>query len=501
MASQQNQQLEKTTWRSNLTASRLTLNRISKDNNWFTGLPPSVCPGIQRDTYALSMPRFDTCTRQSVLDYFDNGWTLTELLFSALNSDESFYRPPYHGLRHPLIFYYVHPASLYINKLNLAKLMQKRINPHFEILFETGVDEMSWDDMSKNEIEWPTIEECHAYRKAAYDLIKNLIENHPDLDRRERINMSHPLWALFMSMEHERIHLETSSVLIRELPLNLISKPNYWPQLAPSSYSESTNPESLIDNMIRISGSTVKLGKPKDFPTFGWDNEYGFKAESVPDFEVSQSLVSNKDFLSFVKDDGYRKKQFWSEEGFRWRTFANANHPTFWVENEAKPGQFKLRTCFEEIEMPWSWACIVNFHEAKAFCAWKSALDKKSYSLINESEHKLLQQLAPPDTSYNLNLKHGSESAVDAYPARTNHSVVYDISGNVWQWAENAFYPLDEFGVHYLYDDFSTPCFDGKHQMIFGGSFISIGDEASPYARFHFRPHFFQHAGFRLVSH
>lgn len=25
------------------------------------------------------------------------------------------------------------------------------------------------------------------------------------------------------------------------------------------------------------------------------------------------------------------------------------------------------------------------------------------------------------------------------------------------------------------YDDFSTPCFDGRHHMIMGGSFISLG--------------------------
>jgi putative 4-mercaptohistidine N1-methyltranferase len=36
--------------------------------------------------------------------------------------------------------------------------------------------------------------------------------------------------------------------------------------------------------------------------------------------------------------------------------------------------------------------------------------------------------------------------------------------------------------------------------MILGGSFASTGDEASIWARFHFRPHFFQHAGFRVVQ-
>ena len=36
--------------------------------------------------------------------------------------------------------------------------------------------------------------------------------------------------------------------------------------------------------------------------------------------------------------------------------------------------------------------------------------------------------------------------------------------------------------------------------MLVGGSYISTGDEAAAWARYHFRPHFFQHAGFRVVS-
>ena len=72
--------------------------------------------------------------------------------------------------------------------------------------------------------------------------------------------------------------------------------------------------------------------------------------------------------------------------------------------------------------------------------------------------------------------------------------------GNVWQWCEDSFHPLSNFKIHPYYTDFSTPCFDGEHQMILGGSFVSTGDEASIWARFHFRPHFFQNAGFRVVK-
>ena len=32
--------------------------------------------------------------------------------------------------------------------------MQKRVNRHFEIMFETGVDEMSWDDTVSKRVRW-----------------------------------------------------------------------------------------------------------------------------------------------------------------------------------------------------------------------------------------------------------------------------------------------------------------------------------------------------------
>lgn len=51
-----------------------------------------------------------------------------------------------------------------------------------------------------------------------------------------------------------------------------------------------------------------------------------------------------------------------------------------------------------------------------------------------------------------------------------------------------------------LVQDFSTPVFDGQHHVIVGGSFASTGNEASVFSRQNFRPHFHQHAGFRLVA-
>jgi len=98
----------------------------------------------------------------------------------------------------------------------------------------------------------------------------------------------------------------------------------------------------------------------------------------------------------------------------------------------------------------------------------------------------------------NLNMAYSSHNPVDAFPP--SHTGHHDVIGNAWEWTEDHFNPLKAFEVHHVYDDFSTPCFDGKHSMIVGGSFMSTGDEASVFARFHFRPHFLQHSGFRLVA-
>jgi hypothetical protein len=108
------------------------------------------------------------------------------------------------------------------------------------------------------------------------------------------------------------------------------------------------------------------------------------------------------------------------------------------------------------------------------------------------------ETFASGETGANLNLAFSTQNPVTYFaPSHTGHR---DTTGNAWEWTEDHFNPLKGFEAHHVYDDFSVPCFDGKHSVIVGGSFISTGDEASVFARFHFRPHFLQHSGFRLVT-
>ena len=512
------------TWRKNLRGDHAAELRGPRPGWWWTGLPPQDCPGRQPDGTLTSLPQpnLATCTRQSVRDYFENTWTLTEVLFSGLCAEESFYRPPYHHLRHPMVFYFCHPPALYINKLRVAGLIEAPLNPYFERLFETGVDEMRWDDMSKNAMLWPGLREAHAYRRQVHEIVARLIDTHPDLaDGHAPIGMKHPLWALFMGFEHERIHLETSAMLIHELPLDLLQRPREWPALHASALRAGESvfpPRAGVDfpagELLDVRATRVGLGKPSDWPSYGWDNEYGRREAAVQPFRAGRRLVSNGEYYEFVMAGGYREQKYWSETGWSWRTFRNLKWPTFWVpDGPAGLHRYKLRTLFEATEMPWNWPAEVNGHEAHAYCAWKSERDGLPHRLPSEAEHHALRDplagvaddpvmnrdgAGMRDAGLNLNLAHGSSSPVDA--GRATHAGFHDVFGNVWQWLEDHFNPLPGGEVHPFYDDFSSPCYDGQHQMMIGGSWVSTGDEASVWARFHFRPHFFQHAGFRLVQ-
>jgi putative 4-mercaptohistidine N1-methyltranferase len=255
------------------------------------------------------------------------------------------------------------------------------------------------------------------------------------------------------------------------------------------------------NKLLPVAGGMVKLGKSKDHALYGWDNEFGRHECEVWDFSASQYLVSNQEYLPFVEEGGYERREFWTEEGWKWVSFAKARHPLFWLPIDTG---YRFRTMAQIIDMPWDWPVEVNYLEAKAFCNWLGQKSDKKLRLPTEDEWYRLHDLAAiADQPYwekapgNINLEHYASSC----PVnRFRFGEFYDIIGNVWQWTETPITGFDGFQVHPYYDDFSTPTFDTQHNLIKGGSWISTGNEATRDCRYAFRRHFFQHAGIRYVE-
>ncbi len=424
--------------------------------------------------------------KEEIKKYFLETISIEEELFSLLKPNA--YHQKAIELRHPLIFYYGHTFTFYINKLVTGKFISERLDPELESMMAIGVDEMSWDDLREENYQWPKIEEVKNYRQKVTKLILDFIDETPlELP----ISWESPFWAILMGIEHHNIHVETSSVLIRQLPIDLIIKNENW-AIFPSENDENFPPNTFV----KIPEGKVSLGRKTNSTTlYGWDNEFGKHEANLSSFECSKFLVSNGEYLEFVKDGGYRKDEFWDEEGLAWKEYTQSSHPHFWRD---KNGGFSLRVLDREISLPLSWPVEVNHLEVKAFCQWKSQKEKKVLRALTEDEwQRLFDYYNVSAYSGNINLScFTSPCPVDQF----SFGDLYDICGNVWQWTETPIYPFQGFQVHPIYDDFSVPTFDHKHHIMKGGSWISKGNEALPESRYAFRRHFFQHAGFRYVS-
>jgi Uncharacterized conserved protein len=428
--------------------------------------------------------------RAEIKAYFNQTYTLYETLFETLVSDDAFYLRPC-SLRHPLIFYFGHTATFFTNKLVLAKLLPNRINAKIESMCAIGVDEMSWDDLNDEHYDWPSVGAVREYRQQVREAVNHLIDT---VEFHLPIDWQSPMWPVMMGIEHERIHLETSSVLIRQLPLEQV-KPH---PLFPICRESDEAPENLL---FPVPAGEVSIDHHDPAEFYGWDNEYGTHRAEVADFKAAAFLCSNKEFLAFVEAGGYDNPVYWDEEGNRWRQFTPDKHPTFWVK---KGDDWWLRCMTEEIQMPWDWPVEVNYLEASAFCRWKSHETGKPIRLPSEDEYLRLRDYSDALTQHekhpgiaNINL----ERFASSMPVNWNQTGdFFDVIGNVWQWTQTPIYPFEGFKVHPLYDDFTTPTFDNKHNLFKGGCWISTGNEINGHSRYAFRRHFFQHAGFRYIE-
>ncbi|CAD5929028.1 5-histidylcysteine sulfoxide synthase [Planktothrix agardhii] len=431
-------------------------------------------------------PQLNCCDRQTLINYFQEAWQLEDMLLKSLVGEDTFYLNP-DPLRNPLIFYLGHSPSFYINKLVQVGLLEKCLNQDYEILFGVGVDPEIPEELNQAiaHMEWPEVSSAWEYREQAYKILSELIQKTPIT---LPILPDSPLWALIMGIEHQRIHVETSSMLFRQLPLERVKRPSNW-KYAPS---KSYIPEN---EMLKVAGGIAQLGKDFDDSTYGWDIDYGSRTVEVAPFLASKYLITNSEFLDFVKAGGYGNQEYWDEKSWQWKTENNIQHPKFW---SSQNGSYKYRAQFDEIDLPLDWPVEVNYYEAMAYCRWQG----KDTRLMSEAEYNVATYgngLVEDVDDYNLNFKFGSPSPVGMLETAKSPSGLYDLRGNVWEWLSDNLNPLSGYEPHFLYEDNSAIFFDTQHQMMLGGCWITNGTEALKYYRNWFRPNFYQHAGFRIV--
>ncbi len=298
-------------------------------------------PSLFERTPVLSGSDADDARRE-IREYFISTFNRYEQLFETLVGDQSYFSKPI-SLRHPLIFYFGHTATFFINKLVLAGLVRERIDPEFEAMFAVGVDEMSWDDLDEAHYDWPRVDEVREYRKRVREVMDELIQTMP---LALPVSWNHPWWAILMCRSSRRIHLETSSVLIRQHALEYVKPHPAWQPCRKSG-------DAPQNRLVQIPAGKVRLGKERSADKYGWDNEYGSHEAGIADFQASRYLVSNGEFLGFVEDGGYANDACWEQEGFGLARLHACGASR--ILGQARRRRL-LRLMTEEVAIPWGLA-------------------------------------------------------------------------------------------------------------------------------------------------
>ena len=226
---------------------------------------------------------------------------------------------------------------------------------------------------------------------------------------------------------------------------------------------------------VFVPGGTYLLGaRPGESLVF--DNEKWEHEVEVKPFSIARTAVSNGEFAAFVNDGGYRRTEFWSDEGNQWREREKAVHPAYWIPQS---GGRWLRKHFDRVVPLEEDAALIHVHwyEAEAYCRWAKR------RLPAEAEWEMAAATAPGSSSKRrfpwgdeppkpesaqLDARHIGCISVDALPAGDSALGCRQMMGNVWEWTSTDFLPYPGFVID-PYKEYSEPWFGPERKVLRGG--------------------------------
>ncbi len=314
----------------------------------------------------------------------------------------------------------------------------------------------------------PTREETLAYMRAVLDRVVERLPAGP----------LSPPEAYFhrLVLYHEDMHGEAFTYTRQTLS---------YPPPPPPRAAEPPPPPApgaTARGDVEIEGGTFLLGaSPQD--GFAFDNEKWAHPVEVAPFRIGRTPVTNAEFLAFVEDAGYGRRELWSEDGWRWREKARAEHPVYWRRDA--PGQWLERRFDRLVPLDGDLPVIhVSWYEAEAWCRWArrrlptEAEWEMAASLVAEgapAKRRFPWGDRPPEPRRaNLDGAAGWCVSVHACPEGDSAAGCRQMIGNVWEWTSATFAPFPGF-VADPYEQYSAPWFDGRHKVLRGGCWATRG--------------------------
>ncbi len=236
------------------------------------------------------------------------------------------------------------------------------------------------------------------------------------------------------------------------------------------------------DSEVPVSGEAVIAGGPFSMGTsldpWALDNERPAHVVHVPTFAIDRAPITNGQFMTFIADGGYERRELWSERGWQHRLDADLTAPQFW-ECDSDGTWWRRSFGVRRPVRTRQPVVHVSWFEADAYARWAGkrlpteAEWEKAARFDSETRTSRAYpwgDAEPTAAHANLNQRHLEPADVGAYPVGASAAGVHQLIGDVWEWTSSDFEPYPGFEA-FPYAEYSEVFLRGDYKVLRGGSF------------------------------
>jgi ergothioneine biosynthesis protein EgtB len=219
-----------------------------------------------------------------------------------------------------------------------------------------------------------------------------------------------------LGLNHEQQHQELMLTDFKHLLSRNPLRPAYAAAVQPSSRS----PQPL--RWISLPAGVREIGHGAD--SFCFDNERPRHRVYLDPFQLASRLVTNREYLAFIKDGGYARPELWLSDGWDACAAQQWRAPLYW-EREGESWRVFTLQGMRDVD-PDEPVCHVSYYEADAYARWAGA------RLPTEAEW----ETAAAGLSVSGNFVESKRFHPLPASAEPGLQAMY---GDVWEWTGSAY--------------------------------------------------------------
>ncbi|MHA6823470.1 ergothioneine biosynthesis protein EgtB [Ralstonia pseudosolanacearum] len=236
-----------------------------------------------------------------------------------------------------------------------------------------------------------------------------------------------------LGLHHEQQHQE---LLLTDVLHLFAQNPMCSPYAAPRPTS-AVRGASHAPGWADFGGGPVQIGRTDDGTAFMFDCEGPRHTVWLEPYALATHPVTNREWLAFMEDGGYRQPTLWLSDGWAWVQREGIDAPLYWRAGEADSASGWRRMSLHGLVPvdPDAPVAHLSFYEADAYARWAGA------RLPTEAEWEHAAEGLPVQGNF------AGRGALCPLPddGLAPAGSLRQMFGDVWEWTASPYGPYPGF--------------------------------------------------------